>query len=52
MITIENIVVSRADILKQLKQLDLHKAAGPDKVYPRIRKEMADVLVEPPVTLF
>ena len=47
-----DIVITEAGVLKELKRLKPHKASGPDEISPRILLEMADVLAGPLATLF
>ena len=47
-----NILVTPAGVMKQLRQLDPYKAAGPDNISPRVLKELADVLAPCLTSLF
>ena len=46
------ITVESNGVLKQLKSLNPNKAAGPDKISPRLLKELADVLCAPLTNIF
>ena len=47
-----DILVTPAGVMKQLRQLDPYKAAGPDNISPRVLKELADVLAPCLTSLF
>ena len=47
-----NILVTPAGVMKQLRQLAPHKSAGPDNISPRVLKELADVLAPCLTSLF
>lgn len=49
---LENIVFSRDDVLKKLKNLDPSKSCGPDGLHPRLLKELAEELADPIAELF
>jgi len=34
-------------VKEKLKQLNVSKAAGPDKIYPRVQKELSDIIAMP-----
>ena len=47
-----DIIVSEAGVLKQLKSLKTNKACGPDGISPRVLKELTHILAAPLNTLF
>ncbi|XP_065565582.1 uncharacterized protein LOC136030465 [Artemia franciscana] len=46
------IIVDEAAILKQLSNLDANKSAGPDNIYLRLLKEVANVITAPLKNIF
>ena len=40
--TMAEINITTGGVLKMLKQLQVHKAAGPDEISPRLLKDLAD----------
>ena len=38
---LENLIISETGVLKLLSNLNVHKASGPDKISPKILKELA-----------
>ena len=49
---LEDINISREDVLKKLKNLKPSKAPGPDGLHPRVLKEAANVLADPLAEVF
>ena len=45
--TLDNINCTLDDVAKGLQKLNVNKACGPDKLYPRILKELSDVITKP-----
>ena len=50
--TMPRIIVDNNGVMKILKSLNPNKAAGPDKISPRLLKELADVLCNPLTEIF
>ena len=50
--TLPDIIITEKGVLKMLKKLNPNKAAGPDKISPRVLKELAEPVCRPLTTLF
>ncbi len=50
--TLDNIEINRELVLKKLTNLNTSKSPGPDKIHPRILKELASTLSTPLTILF
>ena len=47
-----NLEISQEEITKILKKLKIDKSPGPDKIHPRILKELAETISKPLTIIF
>ena len=50
--SMDKLVITEADVLKLLKNLNPGKAPGPDNTSPRVLKELCEVIANPLTRIF